>query len=87
MSFKPGYAMTVHKSQSLTIRENYSIYEYEDMRPKMLYTSMTRATKKEHVNFCKIDNYKPHTVMNTMVHITLVQQKNYLNGSNNMKKE
>ena len=22
---------------------------------------MTRATKKEHVNFCKIDNYKPHT--------------------------
>ena len=26
-SFKPGYAMTVHKSQCLTIREHYSIYD------------------------------------------------------------
>ena len=22
---------------------------------------MTRATKKAHINFCKIENYKPHT--------------------------
>ena len=61
VSFKPGYAMTVHKSQGQTIRENYSIYEYEDMTQKMLYVAMTRATKKLHINFCKIDKYKPHT--------------------------
>ena len=53
--------MTVHKSQCLTIREDYSIYGYEDMRRKMLYVAMTRATKKSHINFCKIDNYKHHT--------------------------
>ena len=53
--------MTAHKSQCLTIRENYSIYEYESMSKKMLYVAMTRATKKAHINFCKIENYKPHT--------------------------
>ena len=45
-SFKPGYAMTVHKSQCLTLPENYSIYEHETMSNKMLYVAMTRATKK-----------------------------------------
>ena len=44
-SFKPGYAMTVHKSQCLTIRDNYCIYERESMNKKMLDVAMTRATK------------------------------------------
>ena len=38
--------MTIHKSQGQTIRENYSIYEYENMTQKMFYVAMTRATKK-----------------------------------------
>ena len=31
------------------------------MDTKMLYVAMTRSTKKAHINFCKIENYKPHT--------------------------
>ena len=60
-SFKPRYAMTCHKSQGSTFTENYSIYEYESMKPRMLYVALTRARNKQQINFCKIDNYKPHT--------------------------
>ena len=83
VSFKPGYAMTIHKSQGQTIRENYSIYEYKDMKQKMLYVAMTRATKKTHINFCKIDDYKPHTG-----HIYSYEYNGmyYVGSTNNLKK-
>ena len=60
-TLKPGYAMTVHKSQGSTFTENYSIYEYEYMKPRMLYVAFTRARNKQQINFCKIKDYKPHT--------------------------
>ena len=60
-SFKPRYAMTVHKSQGSTFTEDYSIYEYETMKSRMLYVALTRARNIKQINFCKIDNYKPHT--------------------------
>jgi len=43
MSFKPRYAMTIYKAQGSTFTDNYSIYEYEDMRSDMLYVALTRA--------------------------------------------
>ena len=60
-SFKPRFALTVHKSQGSTYTENYSIYEYESMKPRMLYVALTRARTKKQVNFCKIEGYTPHT--------------------------
>jgi len=45
-SFKPRFAMTVHKSQGSTFTENYSIYEYEAMTSIMLYVALTRARNK-----------------------------------------
>ena len=91
-SFKPRFAMTVHKSQGSTFTENYSIYEYEDMTSRMLYVALTRARDKQQINFCKIDDYKPHTgyiyiVMNILVDVTLVQPIIYLNENKNTKKE
>ena len=55
-SFKPRYAMTVHKSQGSTFTENYSIYAYERMKPRMLYVALTRARNKHQIHFCKIEN-------------------------------
>ena len=93
-SFKPRFAMTVHKSQGSTFTENYSIYEYEDMTSRMLYVALTRARDKQQINFCKIDDYKPHTgyiyiyiVMNILVDVTLVQPIIYLNENKNTRKE
>ncbi len=31
------------------------------MNADMLYVALTRARNKQQVNFCKIENYKPHT--------------------------
>ena len=60
-SFKPRFAMTVHECQGSTFIQNYSIYEYEDMKHDMLYVALTRARNKAQVNFCNINTYKPHT--------------------------
>ena len=60
-SFKPRFAMTVHKSQGSTFTEDYNIYEYEAMSSSMLYVALTRARNKELINFCKIEHYQPYT--------------------------
>jgi len=60
-SFKPRFAMTTHKSQGSTFTENYSIYEYKSMKPRMLYVALTRARNKQQVNFCDIENYQAYT--------------------------
>ena len=53
--------MTVHKCQGSTFTQNYSIYEYEDMKHDMLYVALTRAKNKAQVNFCNMNNYRHHT--------------------------
>ena len=60
-SVKPRIAMTVHKSQSLTFTEKYSIYEYKSMDTRMLYVALSRTTDKHNVNFCEIEGYTPYT--------------------------
>ena len=52
--------MTVHKAQGMTINRPYSIYEYNRMQHDMLYVDLTRASKKEYVNFCETNLLKPY---------------------------
>ena len=52
--------MTVHKAQGMTINRHYSIYEYNRMQHDMLYVALTRTSKNEYVNFCKINLLKPY---------------------------
>ena len=82
-SFKPRFAMTVHKSQGSTFTENYSIYEYEDMTSRMLYVALTRARDKQQINFCKIDDYKPHT---GYIYCYEYSGMYYVGSTNNLKK-
>ena len=42
-SFKPAFAMTVHKSQGSTFTNAFSIYEYKSMESRMLYVAITRG--------------------------------------------
>ena len=56
-SFKPRYAMTVHKSQGSAFTVPYSIYEDKQMKPNMLYVALTRARDKGHINFCDISSH------------------------------
>ena len=44
--FKPLYAMTVHKTQGMTINKPYAIYEYDRMKHDMLYVALTRTSKE-----------------------------------------
>jgi predicted GIY-YIG superfamily endonuclease len=59
-SFKPRYAMTVHKSQGSTFTKPYSIYEYKQMKANMLYVALTRARDRGQINFCEISNHTPY---------------------------
>ena len=51
-SFKPAFAMTVHKSQGSTFTRPFSIYEYKTMKSRMLYVAITRARNNKQINFC-----------------------------------
>ena len=57
--FKPAFALTVHKSQGMTINKPYSIYEYDKMKHDMLYVCLTRTKEKQYVNFCDMSMYRP----------------------------
>ncbi len=59
-NFKPRYAMTVHKSQGSTFTMPYSIYEYKQMKPNMLYVALTRARDKGQIKICDISNHTPY---------------------------
>ena len=52
------YAITVHKSQSITIDRPFSINEYDKMEKDMLYTAITRTREQGYINFCNIKIYK-----------------------------
>ena len=82
-SFKPRFALTVHKSQGSTYTDNYSIYEYESMKPRMLYVALTRARTKKQVNFCKIDGYTPHT---GHIYSYEYDGQHYIGSTQNLKK-
>ena len=53
--FELAYCITVHCSQGDTIKEPYSIYEWQRFNKKLMYVAMSRATMKSHVNFCDTD--------------------------------
>jgi hypothetical protein len=52
--FDLAYCITVHKSQGSTFNFPFSIYDYnfKGFDKRLLYTAMSRSTKKEFVNFC-----------------------------------
>ncbi len=52
--FDLAYCITVHKAQGSTFDFPFSIYDYnfKGFDKKLLYTAMSRSTKKEYVNFC-----------------------------------
>jgi hypothetical protein len=80
--FKPIYAITVHKAQGMTADKPYSIYEYNRMRKDMLYVCLTRARKKEYVNFCDINLLKPYT---GYIYRYTYNGKCYIGSTNNIK--
>ena len=52
--FYPAYCLTIHKSQGCTFDKPYSIYEWDVLDEKLKYVAMSRATKKENINFCEL---------------------------------
>lgn len=48
-----GYCTTNHSTQGTTIREPYTIYEADIMDPAMLYTAMSRTSKRSLIHFAK----------------------------------
>jgi hypothetical protein len=48
--FDYSFALTVHKCQGITINGHYNIYESEKMPADVLYTAMSRGTKKEYIH-------------------------------------
>ena len=48
-SFYPGYAMTSHKSQGKTIREQYLVFEWDRMDNRGRYVSCSRAQSRDDV--------------------------------------
>ncbi len=51
-----SYCITTHVSQGSTYNFPYSIYEYQFFYQPLLYTSMSRSTKKRYINLI---DYKP----------------------------
>jgi len=49
-SFYPAYCTTIHKAQGATIQEAYTIYEWDELTPKLKYVAVSRATTKANVN-------------------------------------
>lgn len=49
-NFCVGYCITTHSSQGATIKEPYTIYEYEYMSKPMRYVALSRSTTKHNIN-------------------------------------
>jgi predicted GIY-YIG superfamily endonuclease len=82
-SFKPRYAMTVHKSQGSTFTKPYSIYEYKHMKANMLYVALTRARDKGQINFCDISNHTPYK---GYIYSYVYKGKRYIGSTTNLNK-
>ena len=48
--FWPGYCSTLHRQQGQTIREEYTIYQWEKFNDCMKYVAMSRTKFMHHVN-------------------------------------
>lgn len=48
-NFDLGYAMTVHRSQGMTIRTKYTIHEYNKMGRKMKYVAISRTSNIQNI--------------------------------------
>lgn len=49
--FVPRYAITIHKSQGITIEEDFTIHELDKLDKKLLYVALSRATEISKINF------------------------------------
>ena len=74
-----AYCITTHVSQGSTYDFPYSIYEYRYFDKKLLYTAMSRSTKKSNINF--IDTYlKPE--IGYIYKIVDINGKHYIGSTN-----
>ena len=48
--FIPGYAISTHCSQGLSICENYTIHEFDKMDIKLRYVALTRAKNLQQIH-------------------------------------
>ena len=81
--FDLAYCITTHVSQGSTYDFPYSIYEYQYFDQPLLYTSMSRSTKKSYINLI---NYKPEVSIGYIYKITDAKNKVYIGSTIDYKK-
>jgi len=81
--FDLAYCITTHVSQGSTYDFPYSIYEYQYFDQPLLYTSMSRSTKKSYINLI---DYKPEVLTGYIYKITDNKGKVYIGSTNDFKK-
>jgi hypothetical protein len=81
--FDLAYCITTHVSQGSTYDFPYSIYEYQYFDQPLLYTSMSRSTKKSYINLI---DYKPEVFKGYIYKITDDKGKIYIGSTNDFKK-
>ena len=81
--FDLAYCITTHVSQGSTYDFPYSIYEYQYFDQALLYTSMSRSTKKSYINLI---DYKPEVLIGYIYKITDNKGKIYIGSTNDYKK-
>ena len=78
-----AYCITTHTSQGSTYDFPYSIYEYQYFDKALLYTSMSRSTKKSYINLI---DYKPEVSKGYIYKITDSKNKCYIGSTIDYKK-
>ena len=81
--FDLAYCITTHVSQGSTYDFPYSIYEYQYFDKALLYTSMSRSTKKSYINLI---DYKPEVSIGYIYKITDSKNKIYIGSTTDYKK-
>jgi hypothetical protein len=82
-NFDLAYCITTHVSQGSTYDFPYSIYEYQYFDKALLYTSMSRSTKKSYINLI---DYKPEVSKGYIYKITDSKNKCYIGSTIDYKK-
>ena len=49
--FNPAYCVTIHTSQGITIKENYTIHEFDRFDQRLKYVAISRAQNVNQLNF------------------------------------